>query len=58
VQAAPPLAAEAVPRAQQTEPEPACGGSTKNDKEKLRKDPNASARWRRLERRCRERWRS
>jgi hypothetical protein len=38
VQAAPPLAAEAAGATQQTLPEPAGGGSTKKDKEKLRKE--------------------
>jgi DNA helicase IV len=38
VQAAPPLAAEAAAVAQQTEPEPARGGSTKKDKERQRKE--------------------
>jgi hypothetical protein len=38
VQAAPPLAAETAGGAQLTEPEPAAGGSTKKDKEKLRKE--------------------
>jgi DNA helicase IV len=38
MQAAPPLAAEAAGAAQQTGPEPAGGGNTKKDKEKLRKE--------------------
>jgi hypothetical protein len=38
VQAAPPLAAEAAGGAQLTEPESAVGGSTKKEKEKLRKE--------------------
>jgi hypothetical protein len=38
VQAAPPLAAETAGGAQLTEPEPAGGGNTKKDKEKLRKE--------------------